>query len=650
MSDWLGLSAARNLHTPDDRNLNRVASGLLIAALVITFLYFGRVVFEPLAIATLLSLILAPIIRRLRRWGFGKAPSVLVTVLVTFAALGVLGFSMSMQIAELADDLPKYESNLVAKARALRGASLSSGALDRAAGTLKQLEKEIDKPDQVSGPTLESTSPGKEPLLVEVRQRAPTTFESYRALVEPLMSPLASTGLIVLFLIFILLQREDIRDRVLRLAGTRDLQRSTEAMNDAGGRLSGFFLMQTALNISFGVLIGTGLWIIGVPSPVLWGILAGLMRFVPFIGSFIAAAIPIALAAAVDPGWTMVLWTAALFLILEPLAGQVVEPMIYGHGTGLSPVAVVVSSLFWAVIWGPVGLLLAMPLTLCLVVLGKHVEGLSFINIALGDEPALAPEQGFYQRLLAGDATEVAEQAEQLLKTHALSAYYDSVPMKALALAQADAADRKLSHEKQLEIRDTIEEVVDDLADYSDETPAGAEETEAAGISGTAEPIVPVTSKDDLAPEGRGPFPVLCIASRSPLDECASAMLAHVLGKHGIEARVQPFADVGNARGFKIDVPDARIVCLSYFGVSGNPAHVRYLIRRLKRVMPQAKFLAGFWLLESDTSKVEGWAATVGADLVATSLVEATALCVNEAMQAAKPLGHIRLATPRCAS
>src|SRR4029077_3121210 len=245
-----------------------------------------------------------------------------------------------------------------------------------------------------------------------------------------------------------------------------DLQRSTAALDDAAARLSRFFLMQTILNTGFGIVIGTGLWLIGVPNAVLWGILAGLMRFVPFVGSIIAAFFPIVLAAAVDPGWTMVLVTAALFVVAEPLAGHVIEPVLYGQHTGLSPVAIVVATLFWTLLWGPVGLLLATPLTVCLVVLGKHIDALSFIDVLLGDEPALELEERFYQRLLAGDATEASDISEQELTKLSLSAYYDAVPMKSLVLAQRDAAEGKLSVEKQAEIRATVEEVVDAMEEF----------------------------------------------------------------------------------------------------------------------------------------------------------------------------------------
>jgi len=261
-----------------------------------------------------------------------------------------------------------------------------------------------------------------------VRRPEPKGLEAIARLVRPLLTPLATSALVVLFLLFISLQREDLRDRFLRLAGTADLQRTTAALDDAASRLSRFFLAQTLLNTAFGLFIAGGLWVIGVPNAVLWGILAGLMRFVPFIGGFIAAFFPIALAAAVDPGWSMALATAALFLIAEPLAGHIIEPLLYGQHTGLSPVAIVIASLFWTLLWGPVGLLLATPLTVCLVVLGKHIDALEFVAVALGDEPALKPEEQFYQRLLAGNVT--ARVAPGVARAASRRLYWNAQPSR----------------------------------------------------------------------------------------------------------------------------------------------------------------------------------------------------------------------------
>jgi predicted PurR-regulated permease PerM len=624
----------RPSRTIGGQGLGDLASGLIVATLIILFLYIGREILEPLVIASLLGFILAPLIRRLRGWGLWRVPSVILTVLVAIAILGALGSTIVFQVAQLAEELPKYESNLRAKIRALGGGALTSSALERASDTLKDLQNEISKSGAAAAPTK-----GQKPLVVEVHTPEPKGLESIVNVVRPLLSPLATTALAILFLMFILLQREDIRDRLLRLAGTADLQRSTAALDDAASRLSRFFLMQTILNTGFGMVIGTGLWIIGVPNAVLWGILAGLMRFVPFVGSIIAAFFPIMLAGAVDPGWTMVLATAALFIVAEPLAGHVIEPVLYGQHTGLSPVAIVVSTLFWALLWGPIGLLLATPLTVCLVVLGRHIEALEFIEVLLGDEPALEPEERFYQRLLAGDATEAADQAEKQLKEQSLSAYYDSVPMKAFALAQTDAARGKLPRDKQLAMRDTMAEVVDDLADYADEAPDPKE-------GEPAEPQIPIILKEQLLPSWQVDHSVLCIASRSPLDEAAAEMLAQLLEKHGLAAMVQPFTDVASAKTFKIDAHDAPLVCLSYFGAVRNPAHVRFLIRRLKRLMPNAKFLAGYWMLSEDPEKAEDWKTAVGAHFVATSLVDAVAICVREAREPAHDLAPVKIARP----
>lgn len=279
--------------------------------------------------------------------------------------------------------------------------------------------------------------PGPAPLPVEVRQPAPSPIEFAERIISPALNPIATAAIIFIVAIFILLQQEDLRDRLIRLFGSRDLHRTTVAMDDAARRLSRYFLTQLGINASFGVIIGVGLFFIGIPSPLLWGVLAALLRFVPYIGALMAGVIPVALGASVDPGWSMMIWAAALVLVTEPIMGQIVEPMLYGRSTGLSPVSVVVSAIFWAWIWGPIGLILATPLTLCLVVLGRHVERLEFLDVILGDRPALTPVENFHQRVLAGDPDEALEQAELLLKERSLSSYYDEVALKAFNWRQS---------------------------------------------------------------------------------------------------------------------------------------------------------------------------------------------------------------------
>ncbi|HEU0146431.1 MAG TPA: AI-2E family transporter, partial [Bradyrhizobium sp.] len=408
----------------------------ILGVIIVAVLYMGREVFVPVALAILLSFVLAPPVNFLQRVRVPRIIAVVGTVLFAFAIIFALGSLIATQLNRLAGDLPRYQSTIEGKIQSVRGVTGGSSTLERAAGMLQDLSKELDKPKsmppaEVRGSVAVGPSgpPSVTPIPVEVRQPDPSALENLRSLIAPLVSPLATTGIIIIFVIFILLQREDLRNRLIRLAGSHDLQRTTAALDDAAGRLSRLFLNQLLINTSFGVLIGVGLWVIGTPSAILWGILAGVLRFVPYIGSVISAAFPLALAVAVDPGWSMLIWTAVLFFVIEPAVGQVLEPMVYGRTTGLSPVAVVISATFWTALWGPIGLILATPLTVCMVVLGRHVERLAFLDVMFGNRPALSPPEIFYQRMLVGDPTEAADKAEEFLKERSLSSYYDDVAL-----------------------------------------------------------------------------------------------------------------------------------------------------------------------------------------------------------------------------
>jgi hypothetical protein len=390
--------------------------------------------------------------------------------------------------------------------------------------------------------------------------------------------------------------------------------------------------VQTAINASFGLLIGIGLLFIGIPNPVLWGILAMLLRFVPYIGPVIAALFPGALALAVDPGWSMVLWTAALFLAIEPITGQVIEPLVYGRSTGLSAVAVVVAAAFWTWLWGPVGLLLSTPLTLCLVVLGRHVERLEFLDIVLGDQPALTLDENFYQRMLANDPDEAAHQAELFLKDRPLAVYYDEVAIKGLALAQLDVNRGALDHERRVQIKEAVEGVIDDLADHADPSPHG---TKGEAHQAAAAPEAP---HDALAVEWQGK-PVLCVGGRGSLDEAAVAMLAQLLERQKIGARVVASAEVSAVNMFRLDVAGAQIACLSYLEAGGF-TNARYLVRRLRRKVPRAKILVAFWTLTTEEAVRRDALRETGADLIVTSLheaVDAVAALARAASEAAAP-------------
>jgi predicted PurR-regulated permease PerM len=607
--------------------LETVAYACVIGAVLVGFLYFGRDILVPLALATLLSFALWPLIKVLRTWGAGRAPSVIVTVLLAVAGLVSLGTIMAMQVAELASELPRYESNLRIKVRALKNASMPSTVIEKAADTIQGLQEELNKNSTPSNApaantnarpteTLPQRSAGSasNPVVVEVREQEPSVMQSYQDLVKPLLSPLTTTALVVLFLIFILMQREDLRDRLLRIAGDSDIQRSTVAMNDAADRLSRFFLIQLMLNAGFGILIGIGLALIGVPSPVLWGLLAALMRFVPYVGSFIAAIFPIALAAAVDPNWTMVFSTVALFLVAEPVAGHVIEPILYGQSTGLSPVAVVVAALFWTIMWGPVGLLLSTPLTVCLVVLGKHVPALKFLDVVLGDEPALAPEQRLYQRLLAGDAGDAVAIAEEELPTMGLTRYFDQVAMKTLAMAQADANLGRLDQAAQSEILETVREVAAEFDDYplesAAELPNGGADARQDTVSGGTSEV----------------RQVFCLTTRTALDEAGAVLVGHVLSKRGLNPIAVSRATISEITDGRLSHPGS-VICISHFGIE-SPFQVRTLVRRLKKNAPHTPIVAGFWMLGSERARLTEWQKLAGADFATSSLADAVELCL----------------------
>ena len=360
-----------------------------------------------------------------------------------------------------------------------------------------------------------------------------------------------------------------------------------------------------------------------------------MLRFVPYIGSIIAAAFPLALAVAVDPGWTMLIWTALLFFVIEPAIGHVIEPMVYGHSTGLSPVAVVISATFWTALWGPIGLVLATPLTVCLVVLGRHVERLAFLDVMFGDRPALSPPEIFYQRMLAGDPTEAAEKAEQFLKERSLSSYYDDVAMKGLQLAQVDLEREVLDNARLTKIKETVLEFTDDLEGQPDQDPTDEQPTTdseaAAAIDQVAEnhadANLPVLRQADLRADWRGKKPILCIAGRTPLDEAAAMMMSHLCGVHGIGARVEPSSALSTTNIFTLDVSDVALVCLSY--LNAQHAHIRYAVRRIRRKAPAAKIVLGLWTADpADTAAI---LASANADAAVGSLREAVKFCLDEA-------------------
>jgi predicted PurR-regulated permease PerM len=629
------------------------AATAILAVVIISMLYFGRDIFVAVALAILLSFVLAPLVNLLQRIRVPRGLSVVGVVILAFALIFAMGSLLAAQLSQLAGDLPNYQSTISQKIQSFRDAKAGSTTLERASDMLKDLSKELDKPKddsaaRPSGPLLSANSPKPlTPVPVEVRQPDPGALESLRALISPLIHPLATTGIIVIFVIFILLQREDLRNRLIRLAGSSDLQRTTAALDDAAHRLSRLFLTQLALNSAFGVVIGVGLWLIGTPSAVLWGILAAALRFVPYIGAVISAAFPLALAVAVDPGWSMLVWTLVLFLVVEPIIGHVIEPMVYGHSTGLSPVAVVASATFWTALWGPIGLVLATPLTVCLVVLGRHVERLEFLDVMFGDRPALSPPEIFYQRMLAGDPTEAAEKAEEFLKERSLASYYDEVALKGLQLAQADAERGALDEERLVKIRDAVSEFAGDLSERDDDALLIGNPTTDAEASSAIESVsknapnenLPVLNKQTLPPDWQGEHPILCIAGRSLIDEAAATMLAQLSTAHGLAARVEGAEALSVTNVVRLDPVGIAIACLIYLGSSGD-AHMRYSVRRLRRRLPRATIVLVCCTRDADEAALRSVQESSKADLVAGNIGDAVRLCVAAA-QPPNPAGQL---------
>ena len=573
-------------------------TSLLFVVVIVGCVYVGREVLVPMALAILLSFALTPPVELLQRWHVPRSVAVIGVVLFAFAGVFSLGGLMISQVNQLASDLPRYQSTLQEKIQSLRGVAAGSGTLERASEVLQNLSREIDRPNGAVPSTSAAPSvvlkPTDRPIPVEVRQPDAGALQTLAALISPLIHPLETTGIVVIFIIFILLQRQDLRNRLVRLAGSRDLQRTTAAIDDAAQRLSQLFLTQLALNAAFGLVIGAGLWIIGVPSPALWGILAMVLRFVPYIGPPISAIFPLVLAAAVGTGWGMVLWTAALFLVVESVLGQAIEPIVSGHRTGLSPVAIIVSATFWTWLWGPIGLILATPLTVCLVVLGRHVDRFKFLDVMLGDQPPLTPPELTYQRMLAGDSDEAADQAEEFLKDGSLLTYYEKVLVEALKLAQADADRGLLDNDRMIRVRDAVIEIVDDLSTHQDKVDlveAAIDDAEERGpLAHIALAEESLAQNDEAIPlNWRTGKLVLCVPGFGILDEAFTAIVAQAIEKGGIAVRSETREALSVARVFTLDTNDVELVCVCYLATV-TPAQIRYSIRRLRRKVPD-KFI-----------------------------------------------------------
>ncbi len=594
--------------------------GVAVGTLVIAALYFGKEVLVPITLAVMLSFILSPVVNFLQRLRLWRAPAVILTVLAALALLGIVATVIGSQAAALSANAPQYAKTIEAKVEGVQGLAIAKLAsvtkqLGVAPGPRPAPATNTKSPASAATTPAPAAGGARQPVPVEVVQGQTSPFAIARAVLAPILSPLETTILVVIVAIFVLMQKEDLRDRFIRLFGSNDLHRTTRAMDDAGQRLSKYFLSQFAVNTCFGIVIALGLWVIGIPSAAMWGLMAGLLRFVPYIGSLLAAVAPAALGAAIDPGWGMAIEVVVLFFVVEPLTGYVVEPMLYGHSTGLSPVSVIISAIFWTWVWGPIGLILSTPLTLCLVVMGRYVKSLEFFDVLLGDRPALTPVESFYQRILANNPDEALAQAEALLGNRPLAEYYDDVVVPSLKLAVEDQAKGTIDAARAEEMSRSMLSVIEDLQDHVEH---GAARNGLADVSAAAGLVA-------------------CVAGNGPFDNVVSTMLTQLLTQSGVPCLAVTNAMASRETITQLDLGGVKIILIAYLELVGSPAALRYLIKRLRQRAPAARIIVGLWPQGETALTDAGVQHAIGANACVARLRAALDAVVSERRAAAVP-------------
>ncbi|MER2528627.1 MAG: AI-2E family transporter [Candidatus Competibacter denitrificans] len=602
---------------------------------VAAILMVGKDVIVPLALGALLSFALTPVVVWLERVGLPRGVAVLSAILVALALILGIAFVAYQQASVLAKDIPSYEPTIRQKISGLSQKMTGSSVWSDAADSLARVLTEIEK---IGSDEAKAAAPAVPMVRIDNKQQG---LDVITQTLQTALQPLASLLIVLLLSAFMLAAREDLRNRVIRLAGAEDIQQTTAAFDDAGFRVGRQLLTQLAVNMSLGLIIGTGLWIIGLPSPYLWGIIYGLLNFVPYLG-LVGLIPPLFVAFATDPGWGSFLWTAGLFAIVEPVSTNIVEPMLYGRTSGLSPVAIIIAATVWAFLWGPIGLVLSTPLTICLVVLGRHIPRLQFLDILLGDRPALQPHEIFYQRMLASDPREAEMQARQFLKGRGISTYYDEIALEALRRAHLDIVRGSVTGDRLSALAASAEALVDGLDDVKLLTRRPdrqiTAETEAAldTIRADREIEKMVFSRDDLREAWRGEYPVAILHGAHPLDGAAAKMLKQVLTKHGLAAQVLPLTEAAETPPEQAKT--VALVCLSFIEPLST-LHLRAFSRQVKRRAPQAQVMLCIWQ-KTDEAIIREWRRKLRVDRLVTTTVDA--LDAAAAMASAKPISSNR--------
>jgi predicted PurR-regulated permease PerM len=539
---------------------------LLIAAAI---LYLAREVLIPLALAILLSFLLAPVVRRLEQWRLGRVPSTLIAVVVGVALIAGIGYVAARQALSLAAKLPEYRENIGKKFRTVRGQQDST--LGKAADAIKELENEA----------------ATEAAPLAVAETPPSPSAALLEWVTPFLKPVGSAGAVIIFTILLLLNRESMRERLIGLIGTRRINVTTQALGEASYRVSNYLYMQLVVNACFGIPFGIALWLIGIPNAMLWGLLGTLLRFVPYAGVWVAVSMPAILAFAIFDGWTQVAWTIGVFLTLELILVNAVEPWLYGRSAGLSPIAIILAALFWTWLWGPVGLLLAVPLTVCVAVMGRYIPELGYLNMLLGVEPVLSPEARFYQRLVARDQDDAIALAEEYAGEHGDAEVFDTLLIPALALIETDRHKGALEQQNERFAFDVMRQILE-LLPERDEQPAA---------------------------------PQVCILpARDEADELAGAMLARLLPG----AQLFSANSLASEKFERLSTDACRTVCIS--AVPPHAAsHAGFLARRLKKQFPKQRIVVALWTSEG-LDKLKPRLLDAGVDDVATRIPDVLAL------------------------
>ncbi len=566
--------------------LNRSSWILTLAsiAVVIGALYLAKGILLPLILAALISFLLSPVCDWLERRRLGRIPSVLITSILTFTGLGIIASTAIAQMGELAPKIAEYQGNIEAKVKSLTDGIGST--MRRLTKTTQKISEQLEKAERPAEPG----DTGMQPYRVRLIASPPTALEIFGGMFGTLLEGLASAGIVIILVLFFLARREDLRDRFIRLAGQGEVTGTTQALQDAANRVSRYLLAQFLVNVAFGVATGIGLHWVGIPNATLWGILTAALKFIPYIGVWIAAIAPTCLSLAISTGWMQPILAFSVFAVLEFIVGNFVEPILFGKHTGVSAVAIMVAAVFWSWLWGGVGLLLATPLTVCLLVLGKHVPQLQFLDILLGDEPVFDWKTRAYQRLLAGDQEEAAELVEEYYADRSLVEIYDTVLIPVVYRAQQDRHASEIDVDRLDFILQSVRSMVDDLGEVERERDVVEPEIQEK-LSGSLQRLSP--------PNKVRSNHLICVAAFTEADEVVGAMIAQLAEMRGLEVRIVSASEYTKAGDAAFDGVEADVVCISAMPPNAI-ARARTAFRKIRRRLPQAEIVVGLWNYDSD--------------------------------------------------